>query len=254
MEYTDIRVEIADYIAVVTLDRPPVNALSPGMTRSLTAAFDSFTDRDDVRAVILTHAGKVFCAGADIKARVGKVYQPGDRWAHNREWRECPLSIMECKKPVIAAVNGAAMGGGLGMIGSCDILLATPNAVVGLNEINVGLLGGARRMMRLFGHSRIRRMMYNGLRMDGRELYRIGVTEACPEPDELMPMAMQIAREIAGKSPTAIRLAKLALNTIENMSLRDGYRFEQEMTAALADSPDSKEAMRAFLEKRPAQF
>lgn len=87
-------------------------------------------------------------------------------------------------------------------------------------------------MMRLFGHSRIRRMMYTGLRMDGRELFRLGVTEACPEPEELMPMALDMAREIAGKSPTAIRLAKLALNTIENMSLRDGYRFEQEMTAS----------------------
>ena len=254
MELTAIHVDVADYIAVVTIDRPPVNALSPEMTAELTWAFDSFTDRDDVRAVILTSAGRVFCAGADIKARVGTQYELGQRWAHNRNWRECPLAIMECKKPVIAAVNGAAMGGGLALIACSDIIIASTSAVVALNEINVGLLGGARRIMRLFGHSRVRRMMFTGMRVTGPEMYRLGVSESCPEPENLMETAMEVAREIVQKSPIAIRLAKLAINTIEDMSLRDGYRFEQEMTATLSATDDAQEAMRAFIEKRPGNF
>ena len=108
--------------------------------------------------------------------------------------------------------------------------------------------------MRVFGHSLTRRMMFTGYRVPGAELYRLGVVEACVPDDQLMDEAMAMARDIAGKSPAAIRLAKHALNTIEEMSLRDGYRFEQNMTAALSQHPDSAEAMAAFLEKRPPRY
>ena len=254
MALTAIRVEVKDYVATVTIDRPPVNAMSPEMVQELIAAFDSFSDRDDVRAVILTAAGTVFCAGADIKSRVGKTFEPGERWSYNRSMRELPLSIMECKKPVIAAINGPAIGGGAAVVACCDILLASERAELVLNEINVGLLGGMRHAMRLFSQSRLRRMAFTGYRVSGAELYRTGVCEACVPPDELLPAALAIANEIAEKSPVAVRLAKLAINTVEEMSLRDGYRFEQEMTASLAQYDDSKEAMRAFLERRKGNF
>jgi len=139
-------------------------------------------------------------------------------------------------------------------VASCDILLAASDAVVGLPEINVGLLGGGRHGMRLFGHSRLRRMMLTGLRVDGNELYRLGVVEEALPAEALMPRALELARELASKSPLATMLAKQTLNAIEDMSLRDGYRYEQDMTAAIAKTEDAMEARRAFLEKRAPVF
>jgi enoyl-CoA hydratase/carnithine racemase len=171
-----------------------------------------------------------------------------------RTARECFHSILECKKPVIAAINGPALGAGLGIAASCDILVAGESASIGLPEIDVGLMGGGRHAMRLFGHSRARRMMLTGYRVSGAEMFRLGVAEACVPDDRLMDTAMDLARQIAAKSPIASVIAKHALNTIEEMTLRDGYRFEQSMTVNLQGSEDSKEAMRAFVEKRKPVF
>lgn len=254
METETVKCRIADHIAVVTMDRPPVNAQNAQMNTDMAQVFDTISDRDDVRVAILTGAGKCFSAGADIKDRAGKERAPGDAWQHNRRVREAFHAIVECQKPVIGAINGPALGAGLAVAASCDILIAAEEAAIGLPEINVGLLGGGRHAMRLFGHSRTRRMLFTGLRVDGRELYRLGVVEACVPGAQLMDAAMDIAREIAARSPVAMRLAKHSLNTIEEMSLRDGYRFEQNMTVELGKTEDSKEAMRAFVEKRTPIF
>ena len=163
-------------------------------------------------------------------------------------------SATECRKPVIAAINGPALGAGLALAAACDILLTAEEGCLGLPEIDVGLLGGGRHAMRLFSHSRVRRMMLTGLRVSGAELYRLGIVEACVPQADLLPTALGLAREIAAKSPIAITLAKHALNTIEEMSLRDGYRFEQNMTAELGKYEDSREAMLAFAEKRKPVF
>jgi enoyl-CoA hydratase/carnithine racemase len=254
MELQELKLDVSDYIATVTIDRPPVNLLSPRLQEEMTYVFDSFTDRDDVRVAILTGAGRTFCGGLDLKARAASVPGPGDAWAQRRSWRECTYSIQECKKPVIAAINGPALGGGLAMVAMCDILIASSAAELGLPEINVGQLGGARRAMILFGHSRVRRMMFTGYRVKADELLRLGIVETVVPPEQLMDTARGMAREIASKSPIAIKLAKLAVNTIEDKSVRDGYRFEQDMTAELNKYEDSKEAMRAFLEKRAPDF
>lgn len=249
-----VKCEINDFIAVVKMDNPPVNAQGGTFREDLTRTFDTLGDRDDVRVIVLTGEGKCFSAGADIKSRASGEPQPGDRWQSSRTGRECFHSIMECRKPVIGALNGPALGAGLAVAASCDILVASENATLGLPEINVGLLGGGRHTMRLFGHSRTRRMMFTGYRVPGPELYRLGIVEACVPADELMECAMGFAKEIASKSPIAMVLAKQALNTIEEMSLRDGYRYEQNMTAELGNYEDSKEAMRAFAEKREPVF
>ena len=164
-------------IAVVTIDNPPVNAHSLQVLSELAYVFDTLSDRDDVRVAILTGAGKVFCAGADIKARAGRVPEPGDHWQNSRIAREAYHSIMECQKPVIGAINGPALGGGLAIAASCDILIASEKGCLGLPEINVGLLGGGRHAQRLFSHSRLRRMMLTGLRVFGDELYRLGIID-----------------------------------------------------------------------------
>jgi enoyl-CoA hydratase/carnithine racemase len=250
-----VKTELAEpYIALVTIDNPPVNAHSARVLAEMASTFDALSDRDDVRVAILTGAGNVFCAGADIKSRSGRASQPGDHWQTSRAAREAYHAIRECQKPVIGALNGPALGGGLAFAASCDMLIASERGCLGLPEIDVGLLGGGRHAQRLFGHSRLRRMMLTGHRVFGPELYRLGVVEACVPPDALLPAALELAREVAAKSPIAIKLAKHALNTIEELSLRDGYRFEQTMTGQLSQTEDSREAMRAFVEKRKPEF
>ena len=228
MDYRTLKVEIADNVAVVRMDNPPVNATTTPMQEDLTSAFDSFSDRSDVRAAILIGTGRAFCGGADIKA--GPRLLPGERAAYLRRWRECSFAIMETRVPVVAAINGYTLGAGLALVASCDILIASTEAVVGLPEIDRGVLGGGRRAMRLLGHTWVRSMMFRGVRMPAEQLLRLGVIEAVYPPDQLLPEAMKIARELASKDPETMRLAKLALNTIEAMSVREGYRFEQEMT------------------------
>ncbi len=245
---------VENHIALIRLANPPVNAHSQRLLDEVTWTFDTISDRDEIRVAILTGEGKVFCAGADIKERVGSAPQAGDHWQRSRRAREAYHSIMECRKPVIAAINGPALGGGLALAASCDILIASDTGCLALPEIDVGLLGGGRHAQRLFGHSRLRRMMLTGMRIYGPELYRLGVVEASVPPAQLMAAALGIAREIAAKSPLAIGLAKHALNQIEEMSLRDGYRFEQTMSGQLGQSEDSREAMRAFVEKRKPVF
>ena len=245
---------VEEYVALVQFANPPVNAHSQQLLTETAWVFDSISDRDDIRVAVLTGQGKAFCAGADIKERVGTAPEPGGHWQRSRRAREAYHSIMECRKPVIAAINGPALGGGLAFVASCDILVAADNACIGLPEIDVGLLGGGRHAQRLFGHSRLRRMMLTGMRVYGPELYRLGVVEASVPQEQLLETALGIAREVAAKSPLAVTLAKHALNNIEEMTLRDGYRFEQTMTGQLSQSEDSKEAMRAFVEKRKPVF
>ena len=253
METKLIKVSVADGIAVVTMDHPPVNAQNAEFNVEMAYVFDLLSDRREVRVVVLTGAGKVFSAGADLKARPDRS-KAGERWQHNRRARESYHAIRECTKPVIAAINGPALGAGLAVAASCDILFAADEASLGLPEIDVGLLGGGKHTQRLFSHSTLRRMMLTGYRVAGPELFRLGVVEASVPRAELMDRVMEVARQIALKSPAAIRLAKRTLNTIEEMSLRDGYRHEQNMTTELSDHPDSKEAAAAFLEKRTPIF
>ena len=253
-DLTQLKVEIADHIAVLTMDAPPVNALTRTLNDELTLALDRISELDDIRVVVLTAAGKVFCAGADLKGRVENIKGPGDLPAHSRRTRECFHAIRECGKPVICAINGPALGSGLAMVASSDILIASEKASLGLPEVDLGLLGGCRHAMRLFSHSRLRRMMLTGYRVPGAELYRLGIVEACTTPEELMPAAMELAQTIAAKSPVSTRMIKHTLNVIEDMSLRDGYRYEQDQTAAIAKTDDAKEAQLAFKEKRKPVF
>jgi len=248
-----VKCEVIDsHIAVVTLDNPPVNSHSVQMLADIPLMLDRMSDLDEIHAVILTGEGKVFCAGADLKGKGER--EPGTHWQTSRSARECYHSIRECVKPVIGAINGAALGGGLAIAASCDILIASEKATLGLPEIDVGLLGGQRHAQRLFSHSKLRTMALTGQRLSGGELFRLGVVEACVPPEELMNVSMDMARTLAAKSPIAMRMAKGSLNAIEEMSLRDGYRYEQNLTGELGKTEDSKEAVKAFIEKRAPVF
>jgi enoyl-CoA hydratase len=249
-----IRLEVSDWIATVTIDNPPVNAQSPELMEEIAEVFDSLSDREDVRAAIITGAGRMFSAGADLKRRPGADAPPGTLWKRMRVAREAMYSIFECRKPVIAAINGPAMGAGFGIAASSDILVAAETAFMNLPEIDVGLMGGVRHAMRLFPHSLVSRMVLTGYRVTAQELYRRGIIEACLPPEQLMPYCHDLAATIAAKSPLAVGFAKDALTTVGNLSLRDGYRFEQSNTVRLSKTEDAVEARTAVLEKRPPVF
>jgi enoyl-CoA hydratase len=254
MKYELHRVEVNDGIATVTIERPPVNAQNRRSREELIHIFDTLGDRDDVRVIVLTASGKTFSAGADVKERVDMAAEPGEYTRHNRITREFFYAVSDCQKPVIAAVNGPAIGAGFVLMLACDIMLASENAYFVMPEIDVGLAGGARFLMQHFGRSKARTMYFTGRRVTAAELYRLGVIEACVPQDQLLPAAMDIARSIAAKSPVGVRAVKRAFNAVEEMPVRDAYRYEQTITVDLSKTEDAREAQRAFVEKRKPNF
>lgn len=253
MDLEQFRIDIAGGVATVTFDRPPVNAQNRRSREELTWVFDTLSGSQDVRAVVLTGAGRVFSAGADMKERVGIRAQAGDYIRHNRLTRESFFSISDCAKPVIGAINGPAIGAGYAMMACCDILLASETAFVQMPEIDRGLAGGAK-FLQLFPRSKARLMFFTGRKVPAAELLRLGIIEACLKPETLMDAALEIAREIAAKSPIAVTRAKQSFNAVAEMPLRDGYRIEQTTTVDLSKTEDAREAQRAFLGKREPRF
>jgi enoyl-CoA hydratase len=249
-----LQLEVQDFVATVTLDRPPVNALGRGIREELLATFDELHDRDDVRVVVLTANGRTFCAGADIKERIKLTGRPGEYRELNRLTREVFHSVIQCSKPVIAAVNGAALGAGFAITLCCDLLIASEHAEFGMPEVDVGLAGGVKFLQRFFTPSQARMLLLTGRRVPAAELYRLGVLQAVVPASELMPQAMKLAREIAQKSPLAVQMLKVSFNAVENLSLEDGYRIEQDKTIELSKSEDAQEAGQAFVEKRKPVF
>ena len=254
----ELRLEIEDGIAVVTMDNPPVNAASQEW--DFQAVFDSFYYNKEVRVAVLTGEGtRSFCAGADVKRRaadVGEAQSSGGAGgntayiAGQRRGRENFNCILESAVPVIGAINGYCLGAGMALAGSCDYLIASETASFGLPEINVGLLGGARHMMRAFPHHIVRRAHYSGERISAQDAYHFGAVWKLAPPEQLMEVVMDEARMIASKMPIGIRLAKENLNVIETLDVRNGYRWEQTRTRILQESEDALEAKKAFAEKR----
>jgi enoyl-CoA hydratase len=253
-EFATLRLEVVDYVATVTLDRPPVNAQNRALKEELIRVFDALSDREDVRAVVLTGAGKAFSAGADLKERPSIAGNPGAYPRHNRLTRDSFDCVMECAKPVIAAVNGAAIGAGCVLALCCDILVVAEDAFLSMTEVDVGLAGGVRHVLRHLGQSDARLMIYTARRMSGPDLLRMNAASLCLPRDQVLAAAQQVAREIAAKVPLAILAAKRSFQVTESMPLHEGYRFEQSQTVALAATEDTQEAWRAFAEKRKPVF
>ena len=254
MDLKHLKLDVSNYVATVTLDRPPVNALGRAIREELLATFDSLHDRDDVRVVILAANGRTFCAGADIKERTLLTGAPGEYRELNRLVREVFYSVIQCSKPVIAAVNGPALGAGFAMALCCDLIVASEEAVFGMPEVDVGLAGGVKFLQRYFTPSQSRMLLITGRRVPASELYRLGVVQAVVPAGRLLAEARTLADEIAQKSPLAVRMLKTSFNAVENLSLEDGYRIEQDMTIELSKSEDAQEAKRAFVEKRKPVF
>jgi enoyl-CoA hydratase len=252
--YETLKLEVAGFVATVTLDRPPVNAMNRAMREEIVRVFDELHDRDDVRAVVLTGAGKAFCAGADLKERPNIAGEPGAYPRHNRLTRAVFDSVMECGKPVIAAVNGLGIGAGCVLALSADIILVAEDAYLSMTEVDVGLAGGVKHVRRHFGESDARLMIYTARRIPGPELLRMNAASICLPRDALLAEAQRIGAEIAAKVPLAVQAAKKSFQVTEYMPLHEGYRFEQSQTVALAATEDTQEAWRAFAEKRKPVF
>jgi enoyl-CoA hydratase len=242
------------HVCVVELDRPPVNALARPLREELVATFDALGDRDDVRAIVLTARGRVFCAGADIKEKDALGGTEGDHQRANRLTRDAFFSVLDSPKPVIAAVNGAALGAGCVLAACCDVVFAAEDAFFAMPEIDVGLGGGASFLQRFLPPPAVRRMVLTGERVPAAELHRLGAIERPLPADELVPAAVELAAALAAKSPLAVRTIRSSFGAVESLSLRDGFRLEQEYTTALSRSADAEEARRAFLEKRDPSF
>lgn len=254
MQFNNLKLDIADGVATVMLNRPPVNAMSRDLRLELMDVFDTLNDHADVRCVVLTSAGRVFCAGADIKERAAIEDRPGDHGRLNRLVREVFYSVMECSKPVIAAVNGPAIGAGFALVLCCDILIAAEDATFAMPEIDVGMAGGVKFLQRHFTPSMSRWLMLTGERVPAAELYRLGVIQRPVPAAGLAEAARTLALTIAAKSPLAVKAVKDSFSMVESMSLRDGYRAEQNKTVDLNRTEDAKEAKRAFIEKRKPKF
>jgi enoyl-CoA hydratase len=241
-------------IALLTFDRPPVNAQNRRSRQEFIWLMDEVSERDDISVVILTGAGAVFSAGADIKERVGMGPDRSDYLRHNRITREFFYSVTDCKKPVICALNGAAIGAGYALAAGCDLIIASEDAWIQMPELDRGLMGGAKFLERHLPRAAARWLFFTGRKMPAADLARYGmVTEVVPR-DALLATALELARDIAKKYGPAVQKAKATFNAVELMPYRDGYRFEQSVTQELSTSDYTREAQRAFLEHRDSDF
>jgi len=251
--HAGITLVIDEYIATITIDRPPVNAVDRDAHVAIRRAFESLNDNRDVRVAIFTAVGdRAFMAGADLRSVNNRPAElsPTDTIDPARYARDAFWSITDCAVPVIGAINGPALGAGLAYAACCDILIASENATFGTTEINVGLLGASSHLSTLVGRHKARELFFTGETISAAELYRLGALRAVVARDALMDTAMELARSLSAKSPIAMRLAKESMNRVEDLPLKEGYRTEQDYTARLRGFEDAAEANAAFLEKR----
>ncbi len=255
--YDNLLVDIDGGIATVTINRPKVlNALSVETTRELGAAMDAVAADPAVGAVIITGAGdRAFVAGADIG--VLATYGPVEARDAAYLGQSTFDKVEERPKPVIAAINGFALGGGCELALACHIRLAADSAKIGVPEINLGVIpghGGTQRLVRLLGKGRALELICTGDHISAEEAARIGLVNAVYPADELMQQARELAEKFASKPPVALRYALEAVNQGVNATLKEGQAIEAHLFGLCFSTEDQSEGMSAFLEKRKAEW
>jgi len=247
---------VADHVAVVTIDRPPVNATTPEVMAELGSTFRSFAGLRDVRAAVLTGSGtRAFVGGADLRTDDDPATWPPSRIVDRGVVaREALWAVYDCAVPVIAAVNGPAIGSGVALASVCDMIVAADHAWFATTEIDVGLLGASAHLSLLVGRHKARELYLTGEPISAEELHRLGAVRDVVPAADLLDVAMSLAGVLAAKSPIAMRLAKQAMNRVEFLPLKEAYRIEQDYTGRLLGFEDSGEARAAFLEHRAANW
>jgi enoyl-CoA hydratase len=257
MEYKNIIFKIEEQVATITFNRPEVlNALNEASLKEFSHAIDNVAENGDISVLILTGAGdKSFVAGADItefltfNALKAKLFSEMGHGLVNK--------LQELPIPVIAAVNGFALGGGCEVVIACDFIYASENAMFGLPEINLGIIpgfGGTQRLPRLIGKNRAKEMIFTGKMVPAAEAQTMGLVNKVCAQDELMDEVLNVAKIIVSKGKVSLRAAKQAINTGMDVDLKTGCRIEIDAFAICLASPDAKEGTQAFLEKRKADF
>jgi enoyl-CoA hydratase len=255
MTYQNILVETRGAVGLITLNRPQaLNALCDALIRELGAALDDFERDAAIGAIVLTGSDKAFAAGADIKEMAGKTFV------------ECYIEdfitngwerITTCRKPIIAAVAGFALGGGCEVAMMCDTILAAESAKFGQPEITLAIIpgaGGTQRLTRAVGKAKAMEMILSGRMIDAVEAERCGLVSRVVANDKLLEEALKLADKMAAQSRPAVLAAKEAVNRAFETSLAEGVRFERRLFHALFSTEDQKEGMAAFVEKRKPQF
>ena len=248
-----IRTETRDNVAVVTIDNPPVNALPVAGWFQLADAVRTSGRDPAVRAVLLRAEGKGFQAGVDIKELAADPTHE-TLVGVNRGCYEAFAAVYDCEVPVIAAVNGFCLGGGLGLAANADIVVASEDATFGLPEVDRGALGVATHLARFVPLKKARAMFLMGTMISAQELLAFGTVERVVPRERLLDTALEIAEVIAKKSPIVMRRAKESLNMIDPVDVKRSYRFEQGFTFELNLWGDSDELRQAFVDKRDADL
>ena len=256
MSWKNLTFNQKEAITIVTLNRPKVlNALN---TETLNELYEIFTQLDSdtgVRVIIITGSGKAFIAGADISEM--NTYSPEEARAFSQLGHKTMDAIQNTGKPVIAAINGFTLGGGLELALSCDILIASEKAVLGLPEVNLGLIqgfGGTQRLPRLIGKARAKELIFTGEALKAQKACEIGLVNRVVPPEELLPEAVKMAQLISTKGPVALALAKRAIESGYDVPLSDGCKKEIDAFVESFSSQDRDEGIKAFLEKRKPVF
>ncbi|MFW5947492.1 MAG: enoyl-CoA hydratase/isomerase family protein [Gemmatimonadota bacterium] len=256
MAFETIRVDTAERVATITIDRPEKrNALNGQVRREIMSALDVLGPDDDVRVLVITGAGeKAFVAGADIGELAGR--SPLEQRAA-MEGRRVFAAVAGCPKPVIASINGYALGGGCELALACDVRIAARSARLGQPEVNLGILpggGGTQRLPRLVGLGRAMRLILTGELIGADEAERIGLVDLVVDDDELRDHTRELATSIARHSPVALKLIKQAVRASAEMPMSAGLELERELFITAFASEDRAEGVRAFLEKREPEF
>jgi enoyl-CoA hydratase len=256
MDYKNLIAEIKDDVAVVTITREKaLNALNAELISELHDFFTIHWMKRDFRCVIITGAGKAFAAGADID-ELSKLDVAGAvKTAAMGQYLMKTIENFPC--PVIAAVNGFALGGGCELAMACDIRLASEKAKLGQPEINLGIIpgyGGTQRLARLVGRGKAKQLILTGDMIDAAEAHRIGLVDEVYPADELMTRAMEMAKKIAAKSEPSVIAAKELINRGLDVNLSAGAEFEKRTFGTIFGGKDAGEGLKAFTEKRPANF
>ncbi|UCH10787.1 MAG: enoyl-CoA hydratase/isomerase family protein [Fidelibacterota bacterium] len=251
-----IRIDISGPVATITIDRPKaLNALTPQVLDELSQALE-VVNTDEVRAVILTGAGeKAFAAGADIKEFPS--FGPFQAQEFAVRGQNLTRKLEAFPKPVIAAINGFALGGGCELALACHMRVASEKAKLGQPEVNLGVMagfGGSQRLPRLVGKGVALEMLTTGRVLDATEALRVGLVNAVTTAEELLPTCIKIGEQIAGKAPRAVALTLEAVNRGLNMTLEEGLNLEAQLFALTFTTEDMQEGTRAFIDKRKPKF
>ncbi len=248
-----ITTQVHDGVAEVVVDRPPVNALPVADWFALAEAITVAGREPSTRCVVLRAEGKGFNAGVDVK-ELAEDDTHASLVGVNRGCFAAFAAVYDCEVPVIAAVQGFCVGGGIGLVGNADIIIASEDATFGLPEVDRGALGAATHLARLVPQHRMRQMVYTCEPATAAELHAYGSVYRVVPREQLRDAAMEVAAGLARKSPTILRAAKASLNGIDPVDVKRSYRFEQGFTYELTVAGVADEAREAFVQKRDAEF